>query len=135
MLTDIYSLPQLITLFSKSEINDKEIEFQILEKIDHADHTILRRRARERSEVSVVFPYKGATIGFVVAILNCFGITQLKFCRSRDKVKVCKVKLNGVVMTEAELLSIVHKIELVFHMAQFADEYQGVKMPLEYRFQ
>jgi len=67
--------------------------------------------------VSVVIPYNGATIGFVLAILNCFGISQLKFCKSREKVKVCKVKLNGVVMTEAELLSIVHKIELIFHMA------------------
>ena len=71
----------------------------------------------QRPEVSVVFPYKGATIGFVIAILNCFGITGLKFCKSRDKVKVCKVKLDGVIMTEAELLSIIYKIELIFHMA------------------
>jgi len=74
----------------------------------------------------VVFPYKGATIGFVISILNCFGITGLKFCKSREKVKVCKVKLDGVIMTEAELLSIIHKIELIFHMAQFVDEYQAL---------
>lgn len=64
-----------------------------------------------------MIPYNGATIGFIISILSCFGLSQLKFCRSRDKVKVCKVKIDGVVMTEKELLSIVHKIELVFHMA------------------
>ena len=30
-------------------------------------------------------------------------------------------------MTEEELLSIVHKIELIFHMAQFSEEYSSFR--------
>ena len=32
-------------------------------------------------------------------------------------------------MSENELLSIVHKIELVFHAAQFQKQYHAVKLP------
>ena len=32
-----------------------------------------------------------------------------------------------MVMSKVELLSIVHKIELIFHMAQFSQEYAGMK--------
>ena len=33
MLTDIYSIPQLLTILVRSELNEHEIEYQILEKI------------------------------------------------------------------------------------------------------
>ena len=35
MLTDIYSLPQLVTLLARSELNQAEVEYQILEQIAH----------------------------------------------------------------------------------------------------
>ena len=35
MLTDIYSLPQLLTLLARSELNQAEVEYQILEQIAH----------------------------------------------------------------------------------------------------
>ena len=85
-----------------------------------------KKKKKKRKEVSAIIPYNGATIGFVIGILGIFGLSQLKFCKSREKVKVCKVKLDGLVMSEEELLSIVHKIELIFHMAKFTEEYQKV---------
>ncbi len=87
----------------------------------------MKRKHRKRTEISVVIPYNGATIGFVVAILSAFGLSAIKFDKSRDKVKVCKIKMDGLNMSQQELLHIVHKIELIFHMAQHGSAYKNLK--------
>ena len=131
MLMDIFSVPQLLTMLAKSELNQKELEYQILEQIAHSSDSVLTSKLQQRSEVSIMFPYKGSTIAFVLAILSCFGVSQIKFCKSRDKVKLCKVKLDGVIISEVELRSIVNKVELIFHMAQFGDHYADTVFPSE----
>ena len=64
----------------------------------------IKRKLQKRTEVSVVIPYNGATIGFVISVLSCFGLSQLKFCKSSDRVKVVKIKLDGMIMSKQELL-------------------------------
>ena len=70
-----------------------------------------------------MIPYNGATIAFTIAILAAFGIKAIRFEKSVKGAKVCKLKVNGLHITEAELLSIVHKVELVFHLTQHRDNY------------
>jgi len=123
MLTDVFSLPQLLTMLSRAHLSDNEIEYRILEQVAHREESFLKRKQRSQIETSVVIPYNGATISFVIIILAVFGLSSIKFCRSRDKVKLCKIKISGVNITEPELLAIVHKIELVFHMARFSKNY------------
>jgi hypothetical protein len=85
-------------MFSSSELSESEIEYQILEQVAHQEDTLLKRKHRKRTEISVVIPYNGATIGFVIAILSSFGLSAIKFDKSREKVKVCKIKLDGLNM-------------------------------------
>jgi len=61
----------------------------------------------------------------VIVILSAFGLSSIKFCKSRELTKVCKIKLNGLHMTEDELLQIINTIELVFHLANHSDGYRG----------
>ena len=75
MLTDIYSIPQLLTILVRSELNEHEIEYQILEKISHEQDHVLKRKRSKKAEVSVTIPYNGATIGFVISVLGCFGLS------------------------------------------------------------
>ena len=132
MLTDMYSIPQLLTLLAESELTKKEIEYQVQAQIPHSADVNYMRKLQKKTEVSVVIPYNGATIGFVISILASFGLSQLKFETSCEKVRVVKVKLDGFNMSENELLSIVHKIELIFHMAQFSEEYSAFKPSDDY---
>ena len=43
MLTDIFSVPQLLTLLANSQVDANELEYHLLQQIDHGDPDILRR--------------------------------------------------------------------------------------------
>ena len=105
-------------------MSQNEIEYRILEQVAHKEDTLLKRKQKKRNEISIVFPYNGATVCFVICILAAFGISAIRFERSSSNVKVCKIKVDGIIISEQELLSIVHKIELIFHMAEHHENYK-----------
>ena len=57
-------------------------------------------------------------MAFVVAVLSCFGLSQLKFCQSSSGQRVCKVRLTGIQITQEELNGIVHVVEHTFAKGQ-----------------
>ena len=57
-------------------------------------------------------------MAFVVAVLSCFGLSQLKFCKSSTGQRVCKVRLTGIQITQEELNGIVHVVEHTFAKGQ-----------------
>lgn len=75
-----------------------------------------------------MIPYNGATICFVISILSAFGISAIRFERSTVGIKVCKIKVDGLIISENELLSVVHKIELIFHMAEHNENYKQAQL-------
>lgn len=123
MLTDVYSLPQLVTVFTEAQLSESEIEYRILKQVAHNEDTFMKRKESRRSDISIVLPYNGATLAFVLVILASFGLKGIMFDKSAKGLKVCKVKFEGLNITQSELLQIVHKIELVFHMAQHQESY------------
>jgi len=84
---------------------------------------LLKRKQKKRNEVSVVIPYNGATVCFVIAILSAYGISAIRFEKASSQAKVCKIKVDGLIMSPEELLSIVQKIELIFHIAEYSESY------------
>ena len=124
MLTDIYSIPQLLTLLSQSQLSESNIEYRILKQIAHSEDTLLKRKQKGRAETSAIIPYNGATVAFVISTLAAFGLKAIKFEKSATGMKVCKIKIDGLNITEAEIQTIVHKIELVFHLAQHNESYR-----------
>lgn len=64
----------------------------------------MKRKQKWRAETSAVLPYNGATVAFTISILAAFGIKAIRFVKSAVGTKVCKVKIDGLNITEAELI-------------------------------
>ena len=87
---------------------------QLLSQIDHTIESCLQDEAHRVPEVSITIPYNGATLAFLISVLNCFGLSKLKFCKSYAGIHLVKVSVNGIMMTEEELREIVNRIEMTF---------------------
>ena len=118
MLTDMFAVPHLLTLIANSKVDQRELEYHLLQQIDHQDPEILRRNIQKPPEVSLIIPYNGGTVAFVVSILSCFGLSQLKFCKSATGQRVCKVRLTGMQISQEELNGIVQVVEHTFAKGQ-----------------
>ena len=100
MLTDMFSLPQLVTLFEDSAYNKTETQYQLISQIDYDVGTCLQKEVYRNPELTITIPYNGANVAFMVSVLSILGLHKIKFCKSYDGTHLFKIGISGMQISE-----------------------------------